>query len=316
MKSKIAELFATYGPCGRETAIAELICEKVMPYVDKVTTDLLGNVIAVKNGSGEKNILISCPMDRPGLAILEAGEKYLRSDLVGSLLFENIHLQTAMFSDGAEFTVYDLDKDGNKLFETSVGIDVENAPNKEKYQKTAQFAMLKSELKETDDSVQGFGVGVIACCNILLDLAQNLKTNNTVTFVFTAMSQLDDKAIGCAISAVKPDVWIELKPIQHQIGKIMAAKGPAVEIPMQRRRGDAPLLSVDSSDHVQVMMMNRRAQNPLFGIKKDHFGYAGLCSLRLPVINQKTGNEQCLRSDINDTFAYITKLVGQVETNV
>ena len=309
MKTKTAELFETYGPCGRVATIAELISKKVMPYVDKVTTDMLENVIAVKNGTGGKNILISCPMDRPGLAIVKAGEKYLRGDFVGNLSFENVHMQTAMFSDGAEFTAYDLDKDGNKLFETSVGIDVENAPNKERYQQTAQFAMLKSEFKETEDGIQGFGVGEVACCKILLDLAKNLETNHTVTFAFTSMSQLDDKSIGCAISAVKPDVWIELKPILHQVGKIEAAKGPAVEIPMQRRRSDAPLLTVDPSDHIQVMMMNRRAQNPLFGFKKDHFGYAGLCSLRLPVINQKTGNEQCLRSDINDTFAYIAKLV-------
>ena len=172
MKTKTAELYETYGPCGRVATFAELISKKVMPYVDKVTTDMLENVIAVKNGTGGKNILISCPMDRPGLAIVKAGEKYLRGDFVGNLSFENVHMQTAMFSDGAEFTAYDLDKDGNKLFETSVGIDVENAPNKERYQKSAQFAMLKSEFKETEDGIQGFGVGEVACCKILLDLAK------------------------------------------------------------------------------------------------------------------------------------------------
>ena len=312
MKTETAELFATYGPCGREATIAELICKKVTPYVDRVTTDLLGNVIAVKNGSSRKNILISCPMDRPGLAILEAGEKYLRSDFVGNLSFENVHLQTAMFADGAEFTVYDLGEDGKKLFETSVGIDIENAPNKEKYQQSAQFVMLKSAFKETADRIQGFGVGVIACCQILLDLLKKLDTKNTVTLVFTAESQLDDKIIGCAICAENPDVWIDLKPIQQKPGKIESGKGPAVEIPMLRRRGDTPLLTPDSSDHIQILMLNRKEKNPLFGYKRDHFGYAGLCSLRLPVINQSTGTEQCLRSDMDDTTAYICKLIDSV----
>ena len=312
MKTETAELFATYGPCGREATIAEVICKKVMPYVDKVTTDLLGNVIAVKNGSSGKNILISCPMDRPGLAVLEAGEKYLRSDFVGNLSFENVHLQKAMFSDGAQFTVYNLGDDGKKLFETSVGIDVENAPNKEKYQESAQFAMLTSEFKETADSIQGFGVGVTACSQILLDLIKKLDTKNTVTLVFTAESQLDDKVIGCALYTEKPDVWIDLKPVCQVPGKVEAGKGPAVEIPMLRRRGDAPLLSVDPSDHIQIVMLNRKEKNPMFGYKRDHFGYAGLCSLRLPVIDQSTGNEQCLRSDMDDTKAYIIKLLDRV----
>lgn len=312
MKTVTAELFATYGPCGREATIAELICQKVKPYVDKVTTDLLGNVIAVKNGSSGKNIMISCPLDRPGLVVLAVGNKYLRSDFVGNLSFENVHLQTAMFADGAEFTVYNQGEDGKKLFETSVGIDIENAPNKEEYLKTAQFVMLKSEYKETEDSVQGFGVGVPVCCEILLDLLQNLETTHTVTFVFTAMSQLDDKAIGCALYAVKPDVWIELKPMQQSPGKIEAGKGPLVEIPMLRSRGNTPLLAADTSDRIQIMMMHHKSKNPLAGHKKDHFGYAGYCALRLPVINQGTGGEQCLRSDIADTKVYISKLIDRI----
>ena len=312
MKTVTAELFATYGPCGREAAIAELICNKLAPHVDKITTDLLGNVIAVKNGSSGKNIMISCPLDRPGLVVLKTGDKYLRSDFIGNLSFDNVHLQTAMFVDGAEFTVYNLGEDGKKIFETSVGIDIENAPNKEKYLKTAQFAMVKSEYKETEDSVQGFGVAVPACCEILLDLMKNLETNHTVTFVFTAMSQMEDKAIGCALYAVKPDVWIELKPLQQQPGKIEAGKGPMVEIPMLRSRGNAPLLEADPSDRIQIIMMHRKSKNPLAGYKKDHFGYAGYCPLRLPVINQGTGCEQCLRSDMADTKAYIYKLIDRV----
>ena len=310
MKTETAELYSTYGPCGRESQIAELIISKLTPLADEVSADLLGNVIAVKKGVRGKTVMISCPLDRPGLAVLEAGEKYLRSDFVGNLSFENVHLQTAMFSDGAEFTVYNLGEDGQKLYETSVGIDVENAEDKAKYQKTAQFTMLKSEYKEDDEKIQGFGVGVTACCKILLDIMKNLNSEHTVALVFTVMSQLDDKAIGCALDAVKPDVWIELKTVKAKPFIVEAGKGPMVEIPMMRRRGDVSLIAQDEQLPVQFVMMKKAEKNPLYGFKRDYSGYAGLCSLGLPVTGLSSGDEFCLKSDMADTVEYIGRLLA------
>lgn len=311
--SETAELYATYGPCGRESQIAARISDLVRPYVDEVSQDLLGNVIAVKKGCGSKTVMISCPLDRAGLGVLEAGEKYLRSDFVGNLSFENVHLQTAMFSDGAEFTVYNTDADGKKLYETSVGIDVEQAENKEKYQKTAQFVMLKSEYKEDADSLQGFGIGVTACCEILLNVLKNTETDNTLALVFTVMSQLDDKAIGCALNAVNPDVWVELKPTLEKIGKVEAGKGPVAEIPMMRRRGETSLLAHQEGSRVQYVMMNKKEKNPLYGFKRDYSGYAGLYSIGLPVTGLSSAKERCLKSDMADTEALIAKLINSAE---
>lgn len=296
--SETAKLYAVYAPCGRERQLAEKLTELVKPYADAVSTDRMGNVLAVRNGSGGKTVMISCPMDRPGLAVVDHGERFLRGDFIGDLRFENVHLQTAMFDDGSEFPVRNTAEDGTKLFETSVGIDLENAPDKEKYRKTAQFAMLKSEYKENADGVEGFGVGVTACCEVLLNVLRTLDTKHTVVLAFTTMTQIEDKSIGCALYEVKPDAWIELRPVQTEAGKIEAGKGPVAELPMMRRRGEKSPLDGMTDIPVQYVMMNRQLKNPVFGYKRDHFGYAGYYSLGLPVTAQATENEKCLRCDM------------------
>lgn len=310
--SETAALYSVYGPCGRERQIAEKIGDLLKPFADQVSTDRMGNLLAVRKGTSGKTVMISCPMDRPGLAVVDYGERFLRGDFIGDLRFENVHLQTAMFDDGSEFPVLNTAEDGTKLFETSVGIDVENAPDKEKYRKTAQFAMLKSEYKEKADSVEGFGVGVTACCEVLLEAGRRLETKHTVVLAFTSMTQIEDKSVGCALYEVKPDAWIELRPMPIADGRIEAGKGPAAELPMVRRRGDPSPLDGLTDVPVQYVMMNREQKNPVFGYKRDHFGYARYFSLGLPVTAQATENEKCLRCDMDAAAKAVCGLLGKI----
>lgn len=310
--SETAALYSVYGPCGRERQIAEKISDLVKPFADQVSTDRMGNLLAVRKGTSGKTVLISCPMDRPGLAVVDYGERYLRGDFVGDLRFENVHQQKAMFDDGSEFPVLNTAEDGTKLFETSVGIDLENAPDKEKYMKTAQFVMLKSPYKEDANSVEGFGVGVTACCEALLEVSRKLETKHTVVLAFTSMTQIEDKSIGCALYEVKPDAWIELRPVPTETGKVEAGNGPVAELPMMRRRGEPSPLDGLAGVPVQYVMMNRQLKNPIFGYKRDHFGYARYFSLGLPVTAQATENEKCLRCDMDAAAKAIRELLERI----
>ena len=310
--SETAALYSVYGPCGRERQIAEKIADLLKPFAFRVSADLMGNLIAVREGSSGKTIMISCPMDRPGLAVVDYGEKYLRGDFIGDLRFENLHMQKAMLDDGSVFTVLNTAEDGTKLFETSVGIDIENAPDKGKYMKTAQFAMLTSEYKEDGEAVEGFGVGVTACCEALLELCSRFETKHTVVLAFASMTQIEDKSVGCALYETKPDVWIELRPVPTAPGKIEAGKGPVAELAMMRRRGEVSLLDGMGDIPVQYVMMNRQLKNPVFGFKRDNFGYARYFSLGLPVTAQATENEKCLRCDMDATAKAIRELLERI----
>ena len=53
MKNLIKQLTEAYGPPGYEQAVRDIIQNHVTPHADSVEVDPLGNLHAVKNGSGD-----------------------------------------------------------------------------------------------------------------------------------------------------------------------------------------------------------------------------------------------------------------------
>jgi endoglucanase len=80
MKELIKRLVESYGPSGREEQVRELIVEMVSPHADKVRTDALGNVIALKRGTGSgQTIMVASHMDEIGVIVTWVDAKgYLR----------------------------------------------------------------------------------------------------------------------------------------------------------------------------------------------------------------------------------------------
>jgi len=85
------------GPSGFENAVSAAIKELWMPLADSITTDLVGNVIAVKGGSGEAprpRILLAAHMDEIGLMVVQIdehlGNGFLRLTGLGGV--DNRHL--------------------------------------------------------------------------------------------------------------------------------------------------------------------------------------------------------------------------------
>ena len=70
MKDTLLEMLKPFGPSGSERAIREKIAETVRPYVDELFSDAMGNLIAVKRGTGEgRRVLFSAHMDTIGLMV-------------------------------------------------------------------------------------------------------------------------------------------------------------------------------------------------------------------------------------------------------
>ncbi len=62
-------LVETPSPSGHEDLIRERVKEMLAPYVDEVRVDALGNLIALKRGSGKGRLMIAAHMDEIGLMI-------------------------------------------------------------------------------------------------------------------------------------------------------------------------------------------------------------------------------------------------------
>ncbi len=87
MKERIRQLVEAYGPSGHEAQIRALIEEQVAPHADKVRTDAMGNLIALKRGSGDgKPVMIAAHMDEIGLVVTYIDEKgFLRFSPTGGV---------------------------------------------------------------------------------------------------------------------------------------------------------------------------------------------------------------------------------------
>lgn len=83
-------LTTTPGPSGLEQDIAAVVAEMWRPYADTVETDRLGNLIALKDGAGERprpRVLLAAHMDEIALMVTEVAEAfgngYLRITNIG-----------------------------------------------------------------------------------------------------------------------------------------------------------------------------------------------------------------------------------------
>jgi putative aminopeptidase FrvX len=76
VKDLIKRLTEAYGPSGHEEPIRELIRAEVEPLADEVRLDALGNLIALKHGSGGgKRVMLAAHMDEIGLIVSYVDEK-------------------------------------------------------------------------------------------------------------------------------------------------------------------------------------------------------------------------------------------------
>ena len=80
-------LCETHGVSGDEGRVRDILLEAVRPYADRITVDVIGNLIAYKKGeSADKTIMLCAHMDEVGLivsAITESG--YLKFQTVGGV---------------------------------------------------------------------------------------------------------------------------------------------------------------------------------------------------------------------------------------
>jgi len=87
-KDKVYELLrklcSTHSPSGFEDEVKGLVIDELKPYADSLWVDSLGNVIALKKGSGDGKLMIAAHLDEIGLMISHIDKRgFLRFTPVG-----------------------------------------------------------------------------------------------------------------------------------------------------------------------------------------------------------------------------------------
>lgn len=236
----LKKLLETYGPSGNEGKIRALIHQEIKDYVDEIKTDKMGNLIAVKKGTGTK-VMVAAHMDEIGVIVTGIDENgFLRFANIGGVSPYISLGQRVMFENGIlgvvgmEHLENMKDLKLNKMY-----IDIGA--------KTKEEAMAKVSLGDVGCFYQSFAPvnenlvskaldDRIGCFVAIETLKQIKRTSNEIYFVFTVQEELGTRGAKTAAFGLNPDLGIAVDVTatgDTPKAKSMAVKlgeGPAIKI--------------------------------------------------------------------------------------
>lgn len=215
----LKELTQAFGVSGFEKEAAAVIIQNIRDYVDELYVDALGNVIALKKGSGEhrKKVMISSHMDEIGFAALAVtDEGYIKVKNMGGISAHTSFMNRVRFKNGVVGVIglsEKMDKvqagDVNKLYIDICAASKEDALGLVPIGEPACYVGEYQELgnscvtaKALDDRIG---------CYIAIEAIKKVsKPYNDLYFVFTVQEEVG--LIGSTVAAerIKPDLGIAL----------------------------------------------------------------------------------------------------------
>ena len=209
----IKKLTQSFGVSGNEEEIREIIKNEIIKNVDEIKVDELGNLIAVKKGTGKK-IMVAAHMDEIGIIATYIDDKgFIRFSNIGGVSkhysigqrvrFENNIIGSLFYGKEIE-EIKDI-----KLSNMYIDIgekDKESTKKKISIGDTACFvgdAVLSGDMlisKALDDRIG---------CAVLIKVIQNMpKTENEIYFVFTVQEEIGLRGAKTSTFGINPDMAI------------------------------------------------------------------------------------------------------------
>lgn len=236
----IKKLSYAYGPAGNEVTIREVILDEIKEYVDEVSTDVMGNLIAVKKGQGKK-IMIAAHMDEIGIIVTGIDDKgFLRFSNIGGVSAHVSLGQKVRFENGTIGTIHMEHMDNIKGLQLEkMYIDIGALSKEEASKKVAlgDVACFHSELVDLGHSVMTKALDDRIGCYIAIETLKKLKDySNEIYFVFTVQEELGLRGAKTSAYSINPDLAISIDI--SSCGDMPKAKhlainlhdGPAVKI--------------------------------------------------------------------------------------
>ena len=210
----LEKLLMAFGPSGSEDRIRGIIKDEIKDYVDEVKVDALGNLIAIKKGSGKK-IMVASHMDEIGVMVTCIDEKgFLRFTNIGGVSpFVSLY-QRVMFSDGTIGVIGMERLDDMKdlqLHKMYVDIGAETKEEAMKKVNVGDVACFYTPFVQDGDHVISKAMDDRIGCYVAIEALKELKNcPNEVYFVFTVQEEVGLRGAKTAAYALDPDYGIAL----------------------------------------------------------------------------------------------------------
>ncbi len=243
-------LTEAFGIPGQEQEVRDILREHVRPHCDEVLTDPIGNLIAIKRGSGNgPKVMLAAHMDEIGLMVTFIEKSgVLRFCPVGGvdprvLVSKAVYVGRARVPGviGAKPVHLQKTDDADKPFELDalfIDIGARDKDEAEKLVKLGEgviFATRYAEIGTTRAKAKAFDdrVGCAVAAEIL---AQDRKRGLTLQTVFTVQEEVGARGAEVAAYRLEPDLALALEGTtasdvpgskEHQYSTSLA-RGPAL----------------------------------------------------------------------------------------
>lgn len=260
MNDLIKKLVEAYGPSGFEDHIRELIRAEVEPLVDEIRVDPMGNLIALKKGTGGgRRVMIAAHMDEIGLMVTHITENgYLRVTNIGGINPQTLLGNRVQFADGTMGIVYsDRTVGRSSVFGVDKHyIDVGATGPADSPIGVGEAAGFARDLVVQGARLTSKAMDDRIGCVVAIETLKRLENSpHDVYFVFSVQEEVGVRGAQAAANAIEPDVGIALD--------VTLTGDMHKNIEMAVALGDGPAIKAKDSGMVShvglVNLMKQRA---------------------------------------------------------
>jgi endoglucanase len=242
MKDLIKGLTEAYGPPGYEQAVRSIIQEYVAGHADSLELDPLGNLHAVKKGSGGGiRLMLAAHMDEIGLMVSHINDKgFARFSTLGGVRPETMIGNRAVFTNGAMGVINvdnwlmheNLDNSHRTLY-----LDFGVKKKEEVPVRVGDVAAFQRPFVDLGEALVAKSMDDRIGCAILVETLRQLgSTPHEVHFVFTVQEEVGLRGATTAAYKVHPDVSIAIDVTdsgdipERKNFEVSMGEGPAIKV--------------------------------------------------------------------------------------
>ncbi len=320
----IQKLSEAFGVSGKEDEVRELILSEISGVCDSVQVDSIGNIIAKKKGEGDKNILLTAPMDEVGFiisSIKKGGGAFLGFEPVGKIRSQSVISEAVVVGDKKLSGVISLKAvhlttkaDREKpaaLSDLFIDVGADKKSDVEKSVMIGDYAGFKSRFTAIGEScLCNKAIGLRACCGILTELLKSdLKQN--VTCVFTAQRQVGARGAKLNLDIDEADYSCAIVLDTIENSEIKPGCGAAVPLMVNETIPDKCLVQSISGAGGKVKMVGKKAEDGDIGAVSIKGKGIVSAEIDLPVLNKNTSSEIVDKKDIKEVYDLILKYINK-----
>lgn len=196
-------------PSGCEKSITDILKNELDGIADEVYTDVMGNLVAHKKGTGKK-IMFAAHCDEIGIVVSFIDKNgFLRFSDVGGLYTKYLAGRRVLFKNGTVGVIGTEPKnDRNALSKMYIDIGAKSKEEAEKFVSIGDMASFAGEFCEQGEHIISKALDNRVGCYILIETLKNVKSDNDLYFVFTSQEEVGLRGARTAAYSIDPDYGI------------------------------------------------------------------------------------------------------------